>query len=65
MAARKPPYSAKVKFWMPSYSGELEGGIQGCAVELFQMLPIEQQAKALQKMQTSHQQKSQMSLEKS
>lgn len=65
MAARKPPYSAKVKFWMPSYSGELEGGIQGCAVELFQMLPIDQQAKALQKMQTNHQLKSQMSLEKS
>ncbi|WP_394547181.1 hypothetical protein [Pantoea ananatis] len=65
MAARKPPYSAKVKFWMPSYSGELEGGIQGCAVELFQMLPIEQQATALHKMQTNHQLKSQMSLEKS
>lgn len=54
MAARKPPYSAKVKFWMPSYSGELEGGMQGCAIEIFSMLPVEQQAKALERMQACH-----------
>ncbi|WP_210502222.1 hypothetical protein [Pantoea ananatis] len=55
MAARKPPYSAKVKFWMPSYSGEFDGGMQGCAIELFYMLPVEQQATALETMEANHQ----------
>lgn len=50
MASKKPDYSAKVKFWLPTYSGDFEGGIYGCAVELFGMLPLAQQEKALEKM---------------
>ncbi len=57
MATKKPPYSAKVKFWLPTYSGDLEGGILGCAVEMFAMLPVEQQTVALEKMQASHEKK--------
>ncbi|HEI6730373.1 TPA: hypothetical protein SJ159_003607 [Yersinia enterocolitica] len=50
MATKKPDYSAKVKFWLPNYSGDFEGGIYGCTVELFDMLPLAQQEKALDKM---------------
>lgn len=54
MAAKKPPYSAKVKFWHPNFTGEIDGGMQGCAIELFRYLPAEQRAKALEKMQAAH-----------
>ncbi|MBP2157154.1 hypothetical protein [Erwinia rhapontici] len=54
MATKKPPYSAKVKFWMPTFSGDLEGGMQGCAIEIFNMLPVDQQSEALKKMQANH-----------
>lgn len=54
MATRKAPYSAKVKFWLPTFSGDLEGGLQGCAIEMFYMLPSNQQAEALAKMQANH-----------
>ncbi|MBL3522832.1 hypothetical protein IM876_09165 [Serratia plymuthica] len=50
MATKKPEYSAKVKFWLPTYSGDFEGGMYGCTVELFGMLPVAQQEKALEKM---------------
>ena len=55
MAAKKPPYSAKVKLWLPTYTAEFEGGAQGCVIEMFACLPVEQQAKALEKMQAQHQ----------
>ncbi|NIF20289.1 hypothetical protein [Candidatus Pantoea multigeneris] len=54
MAAKKPPYSAKVKCWLPTFTTEMDGGMQGCAVEIFYMLPLEQQAEALEKMQSHH-----------
>lgn len=54
MATKKPNYSAKVKYWMPTFSGELEGGIQGCVIEMFYMLPVDQQAIALAKMEANH-----------
>lgn len=54
MATKKPPYSAKVKFWHPNFTGEIEGGMQGCSIELFRYLPAEQREKALEKMQAAH-----------
>lgn len=54
MAAKKPPYYAKVKCWLPTITTEMDGGLQGCTIEMFYMLPVEQQATALAKMEANH-----------
>lgn len=55
MATKKPPYSARVKVWLPAYTVELDGGVQGCVIDMFSYLPVEQQKSALAKIQERHQ----------
>ncbi|MCY1699512.1 hypothetical protein OVA10_15815 [Lelliottia sp. SL45] len=54
MATKKPPYSAKAKIWLPTMTGEVEGKLLGCVIEMFRYLPAPDRMMALNKMQAAH-----------
>ncbi|BEM41630.1 hypothetical protein [Serratia marcescens] len=64
MAIKKAPYSAKVKMWLPTMTADLEGGLRGCAVEMFRYLPAAQRVKALHDMQKAHEEMSEREAQK-
>jgi len=54
MAARKPPYSAKCKYWISGGTVEIDGGMRACLVHMFNRLPQSQRMQALAEMQRNH-----------
>lgn len=54
MATKKPPYSAKAKVWLPTYTMELDGSARGIIHSTFRSLPAEMREKVLDDLNKSH-----------
>lgn len=54
MATKKPPYSAKAKVWLPSYTMELDGNALGVISSIFGSLPPAMREKAISTLQNQH-----------
>ena len=54
MAAKKAPYSAKAKVWLPNYTMELEGNAVGVINSIFGSLPADKRMLTLSKLESLH-----------